>query len=400
MGWAAAAVILAVAFAVSPNFKWTDAPRVGPYAGDFLQEYTGGRIALAGDRARLYDPDYFAQLQHDPAVVGFAWPSDTSFPPIYPPFYYLWVAPLSRLDYHTAARLWTALSVAALVAGVGLLADRDRSARAQLGAWVAASLCYAPVMETFLSGQKGTFLLAIFAGAYRLLVRQRPALAGALFGCAAFKPQLVPVIALAMLAKRQWRFLAGMAATGAVLAAQSLWVGWRPTLAWIAEALHPAPQPELIARSHSWIGFARLLLGAWSGPAVLALALALVAATLALLARGLRGPLDSAHARFPIQFAAMVVATALASPHLYTYDLTILVIPLYLAAREMPSAPPATAAQRWMWLGTLLAVFVLGGASSAIAERIPLQVGAVAGLALLFVLALAPGVQSELAPAG
>src|SRR5215468_5060145 len=77
VGWAAAAVILAVAFAVSPNFKWTDAPRVGPYAGDFLQEYTGGRIALAGDRARLYDPDYFAQLQHDPAVVGFAWPSDT-----------------------------------------------------------------------------------------------------------------------------------------------------------------------------------------------------------------------------------------------------------------------------------------------------------------------------------
>ena len=386
LGWAAAAGILAVAFAVSPNFAWTDAPRVGPYAGDFLQEYAGGWIARAGDRARLYDPDYFAQVQHDAARVGFSWPAESSFPPIYPPFYYQWVSPLSRLDYRSAAWLWAALSVAALVVGVALVTAGDPGARAQLGAWVAASLCYAPVIETLVSGQKATFLLAIFAGTYRLLVRQRPAIAGALFGCAAFKPQLAIAIALVMLAKREWRFIAGMAATGAVLAAQSLVVGWEPTRAWIAAALHPESQAQLIGRSHSWIGFARLLLGEWSGPAVLALALALVAATLWVLAGGLRGRLDFTHPRFGLQFAGMVIATALVSPHLYTYDLAILVIPLALAARALPDVPPASAAQRRIWLAALLAVFLLGAASTVLAERAPLQLSAVASFALLLVL--------------
>ena len=160
----------------------------------------------------------------------------------------------------------------------------------------------------------------------------------------------------------------------------------RRSRSWIAAALHPESQAQLIGRSHSWIGFARLLLGEWSGPAVLALALALVAATLWVLAGGLRGRLDFTHPRFGLQFAGMVIATALVSPHLYTYDLAILVIPLALAARALPDVPPASAAQRRIWLAALLAVFLLGAASTVLAERAPLQLSAVASFALLLVL--------------
>jgi hypothetical protein len=385
LGWLASAAILALAFALSPNFTWTDAPRRSPYAGDFLQEYVGGRL-VREDPARLYDTHAFAQLQHDPALLGFAWRADKSFPPIYPPFYYLWVSPLAQLDYRSAAHLFAALSVAALVAAVALILGGSADARAELGAWLAASLCYVPVMENLVSAQKGTFLLLIFAGTYRLLVSGRVALAGALFGCAAFKPQLVIVIALAMLAKREWRFLAGMAATGAVLAAQSLRVGWDPTLAWIAAALHPLPQPELIARSHSWIGFARLLVGAWSGPAVLAIAFAGIAATLVALWRLLPARFALADPRFADQFAGLVLATALASPHLYTYDLAIFVVPLIALARELPASLPASVAERRMRLVALLLVFAMGGASAVIAEKIPLQLSALASFALLLVL--------------
>jgi len=397
LGSLAGAALLALAFAVSPNFRWTDAPRPSPYAGDFLQEYVGGRL-VREDRARLYDRDAFARLQHDAALLGFSWSEDASFPPIYPPFYYLWVAPLSRLDYRNAAHLWVALSVAALVAGLALTLGGAGSARAQLGAWLAASLCYVPVMETLVSGQKGTFLLLIFAGTCRLLALQRLVLAGALFGCAAFKPQLVLVIALTMLAKREWRFIAGMAATGAALAAQSLFVGYGASLAWITATLHPMPQPELIARSQSWIGFARLLVGAWSGPAVLALALALVGATLAALWRLLPGRLEFDSARFPIQFAGMVLATVLVSPHLYTYDLTILVLPLCMLARELPAAPPATLTQRRVWLVALLLVFAMGGLSPKIATRIPVQLSSLATFALLLVITAIP--PREPTPAG
>jgi Glycosyltransferase family 87 len=398
LGWLASAALLALGFSVSPNFRWSDAPRPSPYAGDFLQEYVGGWM-VREDRAHLYDVDAFVRAQHDAALLGFTWNQHEAFPPLYPPFYYLWVSPLSRLDYRSAAHVWAALSVAALVASVALVLGFDAGASVPLGAWLAASLCYVPVGESLVSGQKSLFLLLIFAGTYRLLAARRPALAGALFACAAFKPQLVLVIPLVMLAKREWRFLGGMAATGAVLAAQSVWVGYRASLGWIDQTLHPMPQPALIGRSHSWIGFARLLVGEWSGPAVLALALALVAGTLIVLWRLLPARFDFAHPRFRIEFAAMVLVTALASPHLYTYDLAILVLPLIVLAREMPSIPPATPALRRLWLVALLAVFLTGGASTVIAARIPVQCSALATFSLLAVLAWASP-RGELAPAG
>jgi glycosyl transferase family 87 len=358
---------------VSPNFTWADV-REGPYAGDFLHEYTGASIVREGDRTRLYDLAYFQSFQHDAARLGFTWHAQSSYPPLYPPFYYTWVAPLARLDYRSAAWLWTALAVAALVAAVALLV-RDGGPRAPLGAWLAASLCYVPIAESIASGQKGTFLLLVFAGTYRLLEEERPFWGGVVFGFAAFKPQLVLVLALVMLVRREWRFLGGMAATGALLAAQSLWLGWQPSLDWIAEMLHPIPQPELIGRAHGWLGFARLLLGAWSGPAVLGLAVALVAVTLAVLFRVVR-----AQPPRRIAFSAIVVATALASPYLYTYDLAILAVPLILLARELAGLPSA---ERRLQLGALLFVFAMGGASTRIAEHVPIQLSAVASATLL-----------------
>ena len=367
-------------YAVSPNFDWSDGPRVGPYAGDFLHEYTGAAIALEGDRARIYDLAYFQSFQHDSARLGFTWRAEASFPPLYPPFYYAWVAPLARLDYRSAAWVWAGMSIAALIAGVALALGRESAGA--LGAWVAASLCYAPIAESLASGPKGTFLLLLFAGTYRLLEEDRPFWAGAVFGFAAFKPQLVLVLALVMGVRREWRFVGGMAATGALLAAQSLWLGWQPSLDWIAATLHPHPQPELIGRAHGWLGFARLLLGAWSGPAVLGLALALVAATLAVLFRLLR-----AQPPLRFAFAAVVLATTLVSPYLYTYDLAILALPLIVLARELPALPRS---MRRVWLAALLFVFAMGGASTRIAEHVPIQLSAVASLALLLVLARTP----------
>jgi hypothetical protein len=194
-----------------------------------------------------------------------------------------------------------------------------------------------------------------------------------------------------MLVKREWRFIAGMAVTGVVLGAQSLLVGWDACLDWVASILQPLPQRELIERTHSWLGFARLLTGNDGGPAVLALTLALVAATLGALFRLLPGPLAVDRPRFALQFAAMVLVTPLVSPYLYkTYDLAILVLPLLLLASELRRADPESIGWRRLLLGALLLVFLMGGASSAIAARIPLQCSALASFALLGVLGRAP----------
>jgi glycosyl transferase family 87 len=386
LGWIASAAILAIAFAVSPNFRWTDGPRDGPYAGDFPHEYVGGWIVRAGDTARLYDPAYFSALQHDPKLVGFEWNANTVMLPLYPPFYYWWCAPLSRLDYRSAAHLLTLLSVAGLVASVVLIAGRDPAARPWLGWWLAVSLCYDPVMESLLGGQKGTLLLLVFAGTYHLLARGKPFLAGALFALAAFKPQLLLVVVFVMLVKREWHFIAGMAAVGGLLGVQSLIVGWHPLLDWIAATLHPIPHREMVGRSHNWLGFARLLVGEYSGPAVLSLVLALTSATLWAVLRAMPGRLAFEKPEFRFQFAAIVLATPLVSPHVYTYDLSILVLPLLVLAREMIFSPPTDTRTRRTWLLALLAVFVVAGASAPIAAIVPIQVSALATFALLAVL--------------
>ena len=391
LGWLVSAAALVLAFAVSPNFRWSDAPRPSPYAGDFLHEYVGGWVVREGDPARLYDAGYFAAAQHDAALTGFVWPSDQFFQALHPPFYYLWVAPLSLLDYRSAAHLWAALGVAVLVASVLLLGASDVRMRPWLGWGFALCLLYTPVAETLVSGQKSTFLLLLFTATYLLLARRRPLLAGAVFGLVALKPQLLLVVAVAMLAKREWRFAAGMAATGAALALQSLAVGWDACLGWLDAIAHPFPQRELAQRAHSWLGFAQLLLGEDRGAAVIGLTAVLVLLTALVLARALRGPLAWDTPRFRVQFSAMVLATPLVSPYLYkTYDLAIFVAPLFLLARELPAAPPASAALRRLWLVSLLAVFAMGGASAAIAARIPVQCSALATFALLLVIAWAP----------
>lgn len=386
LGWVAGAAIVAAFLAFSLNFHWSEVregPHSGPYAGDFPHEYAGGWIVREGDPSRLYDRGYFSEVTHDPAVIGFRWRTDGFLLPLYPPFYYLWCVPLSWFDYRTAAHLFTAFTIAALFASAALIAGVDRRTRGALGWWVAASVCYPPVLESLVGGQKGTVFLLVFAVAYRLLAQRRLFLAGAVFGLASVKPQLMLVVLLVMLAQREWRFFAGLAATGVALGVQSLIVGWMPLLDWIASMLNPWPHTVMVPRSHNWLGFARLLLGEYSGPAVLGLWLALLAATGIVLWRVLGGRLEYESRRFSIQFAAIVLATPLVSPHLYTYDLSILVLPLILLALEMPEEG-ATA--RRLWLVALGLVFLMGGASPKIAALIPLQFSSLASFAMLLVL--------------
>ena len=111
--------------------------------------------------------------------------------------------------------------------------------------------------------------------------------------------------------------------------------------------------------------------------------LSLLAATGIVLWRVLGGRLEYESRRFRIQFAAIVLATPLVSPHLYTYDLAILVLPLILLALAMPEEG---AAARRFWLVALGLLFLLSGASPRIAALIPLQFSSLASFAMLLVL--------------
>jgi hypothetical protein len=214
-----------------------------------------------------------------------------------------------------------------------------------------------------------------FTATYALLRGGWPFAAGIVFGLVAFKPQLALVIAVVMLAKRQWRFVLGGATTGIVLLIVSLATSWQACEDYVQFALGTGsylqtPGYEL-AKAHNWRGFFTLLLNGQAPTWTVSIAtLGASAATLYLAWRLLAGPIDAASDKFPWQFSGLMIATVLVSPHLLTYDLTVLLFPVFLLATgpvrmtraaAVMYAACAVSAPLAGALGFQMSVVVLGG---------------------------------------
>lgn len=405
-----AVLVVAAAFLISPNFRRVRSPDSTPYAGDFLHEWIGGYIVRAGDRTKLYDRRYAAALQHDAQVVGFEFQPDGFFPIVYPPFYYVLVSPLSALPFQTAAALWAALSLACLAASLALLgraarpgASLDLIAPAGVDetssrVWAVArswavlpAVASVPVIENLVSSQKGAFLLLILTTTFLLMRRGYRFAAGFAFGFQAFKPQLAIVIPFAMLAKREWRFVAGTLSSLSGLAGLSLAVGRVPCADYLrfmtGVAEYVGAQPAYLHREHCLYGFFTLLAGGPTTGARLA-TLASSAVTVWLLARLLSGRLDPERPRFLAQFSGLVLATVLLSPHFLTYDLTILLLPLWLTAiLLLRGFFPLSHRRAALWI--LVALYAAASLSPLLAKRIGVQISTPVMVALLALLSRA-----------
>ncbi len=407
-------VLVLVVLLASPNFRLKSGPEAEPFAGDFLQEWIGGWMLLEGDRSRFYDLSYIKQLEHDPALVGFEWDHDAYLPMVYPPCWYLLVSPLSRCSLPTAALLWTLLMTACLIATALLLrwdvcgpptatadpADQERRAtRATLLTWgLPATLLFSPLLESLGSGQKGTLLLLLFTGTYVLLRRRQMFWAGVVFGLIAFKPHLTLVIGAAMLLRRQWAFLAGGAVTGAVLVGLSLLTGLDVCRQFVAlctglgDYVHTGGYD--LHKAHSWWGAMQLLLDGAPDVVIKTCALLGSLLTIALLSRSLPGHGDVPAAAFPLQYSALVLATLLLSPHLFNYDLTLLLLPLFLIADWAQTNIDVRLDNRRALLATATGLFAVCGLSPQLAALTGVQLTVVLMVALLALLARAQATQT------
>jgi hypothetical protein len=386
--WAVAAMLVAGIYATTPNFRWRDDAAAAPFGGDFLQEWIGGYLVASGNADRLYDADYTKQLQHDPAIIGYRWSERRYLPMVYPPYYYAGVRPLATLSSVAATLVWAGLMVAAL--GFALVVCRRLAGwnAAALG-WVAVlALVFPPLVENLITSQKATVLLLLFAATYALLRAGSPFFAGVAFGLVAFKPQLAAPIAVMMLCKRQWRFVLGGATTGVVLLLVSLATSWQACEDYVRFALGTGSYLQSpgydLAKAHNWRGFFTLLADGQASAWEISLA-TLVAcfATLFFAWRLFAGPFDAASDRFPRQFAGLMIATVLVSPHLLTYDLTILLLPVLLLATGSASRPRAAAVIYAACavstplvgiLGLQVSVLVLAGAQAHLALAAPHRV--------------------------
>lgn len=424
LSWFAVSVPVAIAILVSffsPNFRPSADPssndknadsgatvypmRNTPLGADFLQEYTGGYIFWSPERSRLYDPDYSQQIQHDPDLVEFEWPEASAFPMVYPPFYYAATGIFPALsnigvNYLWSARIWLWLAGLAVSLSGWLVHRFYPPGRELIGPALVASILYIPLLHNFNLAQKGSLLLLILSATWVLLYRQQKLAAGMTFGLIAFKPHLGLTIGLAMLLKGQWRFCFGAVAVVALLTGSSyafapqLWHDYIGVVAGMGDYVEN--QGYLLEDSHSLWGAMQLSVGRFSSQLAKAFAVGLGIVVVLLLLRVARHSCETNSPAFAIQFAAMVIAMIMLSPHFYTYDLTVLALALLLIgsaiSRPETSAPEDArskddeAVSRRRMVLALVGLFVLVGIFPKIALATGVQLSVPCLLGLLWLI--------------
>jgi hypothetical protein len=317
----------------------------GAILPDFMAHFTGGKLVLAGRTADLYD----VRAQH---AVQVAVTGDPSFLDLFlsPPLAAYLYAPFALLPYGAACAAWTTTSLALLglsAAGLRRLAPSLPGERFALTLLVVASS--QPMIQLLGSGQDTPLSLALWVTGVGFALgsgAMEETIAGAVFSLGLFKPQLfvLPPLVLATLGRRRavGAWLAGALAQAALtlqLFGPSAFRGWWAVLR----------SPEYVeflstvraSRMTSVLPFVRSVLPPGSGTAATvlggAVSAAVVVATLARLAPRPSGSIDPRGA-----WALACLATLIASPHLFGYDLVLLVVPVALWLELQPTLPAGT----------------------------------------------------------
>lgn len=306
------AKVLAIVFI--PALLWFYRQATGPVGSDFTQFWAASKLLLAGHPAGAY-------LAADQSAVQYALGRDHWTPFLCAPPFLALIAPLGLLPYPAAWLAWVGATYAVWLA----VARRLISG----AAWPIA--VFPGAMVAAWHAQNGLVTSALFIGA-ALSLERRPRLAGALLGALVVKPHLALLIPIALLAGRRWpAFWAAAASAGALLLASAAGFGLDTFKAWLFASelgpglLHPG-EPEVLLRMPTV--YAAVALAA--GPAAALAAQGLVTLAMAFLVwRAWSQGVDDLG-----KWAVLSVATVLATPYLFHYDLASLIVPVCWLARE------------------------------------------------------------------
>ena len=297
--------IVAVACAFTPLddlYKMTTAPE--PLYPDFFGLWTFGRYLLSHEPASIYDGQGLLDFQ-----VSFGVQPGSDYPFHYPPWILLLLAPFAALSYPVALGAWLVLTFAAYVAALAPW----RWPWAVMGLLLTApstAVCAVVGQNEFATG-------ALLLGGLHLL-RVRPLLAGVLLGAMVVKPQLAVMVPFVLLFGRHWRAMAGAGLSFTVLTLMAtlafgpgIWGAWLDYMRGHAAALSEGHQ--VLLEMMPTVTSAVLLLGGGTTAARLLQVAAVLAGLLAVWrVRTGDGPEAS---------AAVTLATVLATPYAFHYDL-------------------------------------------------------------------------------
>ena len=292
---------------------------------DFVHFYATG-LAVRTDRPELlYDHRGLQRLQVTavPASAPFFYVS------VYPPQSAVAFAPLSRLPYAVATAAWVLFS--AIVYGtVTALANRGSALPRPL--LIAGLASFPPLWQLVLHGQSTAWALAAFGFGGAAMIAGRRFVAGLAFGLLAMKPQLGLVLAVVLLASREWRVIAGIAtswlaqiAISASVVGVDAWLGYVAVVRQLPALTSYLEPGNKVVLMHSIAGLvalpplvARVL---WVGLSVL------------VIHRAWRVWISDA--AMPLKMGVLVMASVLVSPHLFSYDAALLALAVIWIGRTL-----------------------------------------------------------------
>lgn len=294
-----------------------------PLGTDFSSFYAAGTHVLDGHPDAPYD--LARQHAREQAIFGAATPF---YGWLYPPFFLFIAAALALLPYGAALATWQAITLGLYLLAIHAILvssaspERAESDRRAANDWLLLALAFPAVLVNLGHGQNGFLTAALLGGALALLDR-RPLVAGILFELVAYKPQFGLMIPLVLAASGRWRSFAAAAATVALLVVATT-VAFGPDV-WRAflESTRFTRLVVLEQGDPGWHKMQSLFAWARMWGAPIPLAYALQGAMVAGLAATLIWLWRSA-APYPLKAAALCLATILATPFTFDYDLMVL----------------------------------------------------------------------------
>lgn len=293
---------------------------------DFLNLYSASSLARDGRAADLYNPSLLLQREKHilPAVSNL-----TVFSR--PPWYAVILAPLSLLPYGVATfAAWVALQM-------GLLGVSWYWGVRRFGPKVIEYTClYIPPMAGIAYGQDCLFPLILLIASYALATKNRNFFSGLVLGLGLFKFHLFGLWPAILLINRRWTMLLGFTCSAAMEFLVSLFVSgtgglesYIRFLSLPSDALHPAPEKVI----SMWGILANLHI---HRPAVAAACITLCATATVL--RSFRLNTEQI-------FITATAASLFIAPHVYLYDATILLLPIWLMIFSIANKRGCTGSQ-------------------------------------------------------
>lgn len=297
------------------GFAYAEA--MGATGSDFLAFWGAGQVAAAGDPAAAYDLAVQERVQTGTGSQGW-------FAFVNPPPFLFVAAPLGLMPFHVAWPLWVLVTYALWAAA---------TVRAFPRLWPVV-LAYPGALIGATHAQTGLLTGALLVFAATRLDR-KPLAVGAAIGALVIKPHLALLMPFWLAAGSRWRaFLAAGATVLALLGLSALVFG-PPVFSayatsWDASAkLMREADYDFLLRMCSFYAPLRLYAGDEIAlPLAALVGSAMIAVALLAWRRFDGDPRASG--------AAVLAATALASPYLFNYDLAFLVVPtLWLVEQGM-----------------------------------------------------------------